>query len=689
MDLKGKFFGKKTLVIGGLGFIGSNLAYKLVELGARVTIVDACLEGTGFNEHNIEEIKDKVELFKKDIGEKGFAEEVVKDKDFIFNLAGQTGHSLSMQNPELDLDANCKSILNLLESCRKFNPGVKIINASTRQIYGNQILLPIREDAEKKFPDINAVHNIARENYFQLYNRVYGFAACSLRLTNTFGAGQSLNKYQGFIARFVRELITKGEIDLPVDFKTKRDINYVDDVVEAFLMAVGSSEIYNLGSNDVLSIEDFAKLMIEINGDGKLRYREGEQSGISVKDSYLDFSKIKNELGWNPETNLREAIKKTLDFYKLNRENYMKGVNFVGLKKEYEDIKEEIDEAINLVIKNAKFILGQEVEKFEKNFAEFCGCGFCSGVGNGTQAIELALKALGIGEGDEVITVDNTSPFTILGILNTNARVRFVDCKEDYLINPDKIESAITEKIKAIIPVHLYGKACDMDRILEIARKYNLYVVEDCAQANGALYKGKKVGSFGDLACFSFYETKNIGAYGDSGAVVTNNRELDEKIKILRNGGQKIKDYISYIGINSRMDEIQASILNAKLKYLSRWNFKRREIARRYNELLMGINEVICPEFDETSAYHLYVIRAKKRDELREYLKEKGIVSLVHYPIPNHLQEAFRFLWYKEGDFPITERLCKEILSLPVFPQMADEEIKEVCENIKNFYENK
>jgi len=362
-------------------------------------------------------------------------------------------------------------------------------------------------------------------------------------------------------------------------------------------------------------------------------------------------------------------------------------IPFGDLKRQYLSIKEEINNAIKEVLEKGWYVLGQELENFENKFAEYCGKKFCCGVGNGTQALELALKGSDLGPGDEVITVPNTSPFTVIAILNCGAKPVFIDCKEDYLIDVDKIESVITKKTKAIVPVHLYGQVCEMDIILDIAKRHNLYIIEDCCQAHGARYKGKIV-PIGDIGCFSFYPSKNLGAFGDGGAIVSNNEKFIEKMRILRNGGQKIRDKVQFIGINSRLDEIQATILNAKLKYLEKWNRRRREIARLYNSLLKGVVRIPEEEHENRHVYHLYVIRTEKRDLLMNYLRDKNIDTGIHYPIALHLQEAYRFLGYKKGDFPNTEKYSREILSLPCFPELKDEEIEEVGKKIREFFED-
>jgi dTDP-4-amino-4,6-dideoxygalactose transaminase len=366
-------------------------------------------------------------------------------------------------------------------------------------------------------------------------------------------------------------------------------------------------------------------------------------------------------------------------------------VNLVDLKVQYETIKEEIDRAVMTVMENANFILGKQVDEFECKFAEFCGTRYSVGVGSGTDAIFLSLRALGIGEGDEVITTTNTFVATVLGISKAGAKPVLVDIEPDnYNIDPSKIKDAVTSKTRAIIPVHLYGKMSDMDSITTIAKKYNLKVVEDACQAHGASYNSKRAGSIGTLSCFSFYPAKNLGAYGDGGMIVMNDEHLYSKLKMLRDYGQSKKYYHDFEGYNSRLDTIQAAVLLVKLGYLDDWNEKRRKCARLYNELLANVDVVIPIEEEEFKhVYHLYVIRTVKRDEMINFLKSRDIYCGIHYPIPIHLQKAYKNLGYKNGDFPITEKYASQILSLPMFPELTEEQIYYVVDNIKEFLNKK
>ena len=364
-------------------------------------------------------------------------------------------------------------------------------------------------------------------------------------------------------------------------------------------------------------------------------------------------------------------------------------IQFVDLKAQYYSVKEEILETINNVIENSAFIGGNVVKKFESEFAEFCNAKYCIGVGNGTDALFIALKMLGIGPDDEVITSANSFIATSEAISHTGAKVVFCDVSEiTRNIDTDLIKDKITSKTKAIVPVHIYGQPADMDRIVETANKNDLFIVEDCAQAHGAKYKGKRVGTFGDIGCFSFYPGKNLGAYGDGGAIITDNKELEEKIRMYANHGSSKKYNHEFEGVNSRLDGLQAAILSVKLKYLEEWNSKRNANARIYNKKLIGIKDITTPAIsdDRDHVFHLYVIRSNKRDNLKEFLIDNDISCGVHYPIalPNLI--AYSYLKHKPEDFPVSSKLQGEILSLPMFPELTVEQIEYVVNTIEKFF---
>lgn len=362
-------------------------------------------------------------------------------------------------------------------------------------------------------------------------------------------------------------------------------------------------------------------------------------------------------------------------------------IPLVDLRAQYESIREEIDAAIRRVLESSAFILGKEVEAFEEAFARYCNTRYAVGVNTGTSALYLALLALGVGPGDEVITVSYTFVATVEAILWTGARPIFVDIDErTYTMNPAEVEAAVTSKTKVILPVHLYGHPADLDPILEIAKKRNLRVVEDACQAHGALYKGRRIGGGGDAACFSFYPGKNLGAYGEGGAVTTDDSELATRVQKLRNHGGLEKYVHEIVGWNARLEGIQGAILRTKLPYLERWNELRRRHAARYSFLLKGLGLGLPEEAPwAKSVYHLYVIRAPQRDALNAFLNGHGIGSLIHYPQPNHQLDCFKGLGCRPGSLPVSERVSREVLSLPLYPELTDEQIQTVVRAVRSF----
>jgi dTDP-4-amino-4,6-dideoxygalactose transaminase len=360
------------------------------------------------------------------------------------------------------------------------------------------------------------------------------------------------------------------------------------------------------------------------------------------------------------------------------------------LKRQYRNLSSELLPILEEVMAKGQFILGENVELLEKELADYCGTKYAVGVASGTDALLLSLEALGIGEGDEVITTPFTFFATSEVISLLKAKPVFVDIdSKTFNIDPDKIEDAITTKTKAVIPVHLFGQMAEMDDIEYLAEKYDLYIIEDACQAIGAEYKGRRAGSIGDTGCFSFFPTKNLGAFGDGGLITTNDEKLYEKIKLLRVHGSRKKYYHELIGHNSRLDEIQAAILRVKLKYLDDWIERRIEIAKIYSEGLKDL-DVIVPEVKPylRHVYHQYVIRTKHRDELQEYLSNKGIGTAIYYPLPLHLQECYKDLGYREGDLPEAEKASKEVIALPMWPELTNEEVNYIVESIREFFLN-
>lgn len=362
-------------------------------------------------------------------------------------------------------------------------------------------------------------------------------------------------------------------------------------------------------------------------------------------------------------------------------------VPFVDLRAQYRVIADEVKPRVETVMANADFILGQDVASFEEEFAAYCGVSYGIGLDSGTSALELSLRACDVGEGDEVITAANTFFATAAAITYVGAKPILVDINPlTYNIDVSRIEEVLNERTRAIIPVHLCGQPADMAPIMELAERKGLWVIEDACQAHGARYRSRRVGSVGHVACFSFYPAKNLGGYGDGGMVVTNDEKIAERICMLRDYGQREKYRHLIVGYNRRLDTLQAAVLRVKLRHLDEWNEARRRHAHLYDRLLKdtSVTPSFNPEYSE-HVYHLYVVQSERRDELREWLGSKGIATGIHYPIPIHLQSAYAHLGHSEGDFPITEAYARRTLSLPMFPELAKEQIEYVAEAIHQF----
>lgn len=364
-------------------------------------------------------------------------------------------------------------------------------------------------------------------------------------------------------------------------------------------------------------------------------------------------------------------------------------IPLVDLKTQTGSMKEELMERISSVLDSCQYVLGNEVKEFEAEFSKYIGCEYTIGVGSGTDALHLAFRAAGVGPGVEVIVPAHTFIATALGVSMAGGTPVFVDVNEnDFLMDLDQVEKKITPRTKVIAPVHLYGRVIDLDRMRAICEKHKLILIEDAAQAHGAQWKGHRAGTFGRMSCFSFFPGKNLGAFGDGGAVTTNDLGMKEKIEALRNYGSPQKYHHPVFGTNSRLDTIQAAILRVKLRRLDGFNNARRELAAGYNKKLASVGDLILPEIPsgESHVFHLYVIRTKRRDQLLKHLNDKGVGAGIHYPFPCHLQGAYSHLGYKEGSLPVTEKLAKEILSLPVYPEMTMAQQDVVVKTVQEFF---
>ncbi len=364
----------------------------------------------------------------------------------------------------------------------------------------------------------------------------------------------------------------------------------------------------------------------------------------------------------------------------------MTSVPFCSLKYAHDQVKSEVEKAIDGVYKRGQFILGTEVEAFEEEYAAYSGARYGVGVASGLDALTLSLRLLGIGAGDEVVVPAHTYIATWLAISQVGATIVPVDAGQDMLLDLKKVEGAITTHTKAILPVHLYGAVCNMTLLTEMATRHELKIIEDNAQGQGAYWKDSMTGSIGNCNATSFYPTKNLGALGDGGAITTNDKQLYEKALVLRNYGSTDRFINPIQGFNSRLDELQAAILRVKLKKLTKWNEKRKEVAQTYFNEMKGVGDIILPPQTEGSVFHLFVIRTKQREALRSFLFQKGIGTMVHYPVPPHLQGAYTALNFKKGDFPISENLAETVLSLPMWPGLTEEQVAWVVEQVKSFF---
>jgi len=363
-------------------------------------------------------------------------------------------------------------------------------------------------------------------------------------------------------------------------------------------------------------------------------------------------------------------------------------IPYLDLAAQMRPLRAEIEAALAQALDKCTFCLGPDVAAFEAEFAAFCGVKHCVGVNSGTSALHLAMRLLNIGPGDEVITTPYTFVATSWAISYVGAKPVYVDIEDaTFNLNPELVEKAVTSRTRAILPVHLYGQPCALDELLAIANKRGLALVEDAAQAHGALYKGRRVGGLGQIGCFSFYPGKNLGAYGEGGALVTNDGAFAARARALREHGSSVRYYHDEIGYNYRMEGFQGAVLRVKLKHLNRWVEERRRVARRYTELLADTPLKLPVEAQGVqSAWHLYVVRHPRRDELKKHLEEHGIGCALHYPLPLHVQKCYAHLGYKAGDFPVAEKAARECLSLPIYPEMTDEQVKRVAEVIRDFF---
>ena len=685
---RGYYRGRRVMITGGLGFIGSNLARQLVDLGAEVLIVDSLLPDYGGNLFNIEDIAGRVRVNIADVRMQSTMGVLATGQEVIFNLAGQVSHIDSMQDPYTDLEINCRAQLSILEACRTHCPGVRVVFAGTRQVYGRPDYLPVDERHLVRPADINGVNKAAGEYYHLLYNNVFDLRACSLRLTNVYGPRQLIrHNRQGFIGWFIRLALEDKEIQIFGDGSQMRDFVFVDDAADAFLRAGASDacdgDVFNVGGERA---DHPPRSRRAAHRDGGRRPRALRR--LAAREEADRHRQLLFRLDEVParvrvDAGRRSARRAAADARVLPRAHaaLRRGRGVIPfLRLTPGEDEAAVRDAVDRVITRGWFILGPELEAFEREFASACGAADAAGVGTGTDALSIALRALGIGPGDEVITPPLSAAYTALAIMMVGARPVFADIDPDRLtLDPDAAAAAVTPRTAAIMPVHLYGQPADMTAIAAVASRHNLAIVEDCCQAHLATCDGRPVGSFGAAAAYSFYPTKNLGALGDGGAVTTNDARIAAHVKRLRNGGQTDRYRHGEFGVNSRLDEMQAAILRARLQLLPDWTERRRALARTYRTALAGTpGLVVPPERDPGHVYHLFPVRSESRTALQARLQEAGIETLIHYPIPIPRQPAVAS--QDPACCPVADRVCSEIFSLPLYPSLPPDAIGRVAD---------
>ena len=569
---------------------------------------------------------------------------LVQDRDIIFNLAGSVSHEDSMRHPMSDLELNCHAPASLLEVCRHHNPRVQLVYTSTRQVYGQPHRLPV-DESEQLAVDVNGINKIASEQYHLLYHRVHGMWTTILRLTNTYGPRQLIrHARQGFMAWFIHQALLGETIQVYGNGLQLRDITFVDDAVDALLLAASceaaNGEIFNLGGQQT-SLLDAAKLLSALAPPTTFKTVPfpDERQRIDIGSYVADWRKARTMLGGRPALRLNQAyngrltttggLAITMTKSEPTKREYIAVANPA---RSYEALNQEIDAAIAGVFRRGQFVLGEEVAAFEREFANYVSCGFAVGVASGTDALRVALLSLEIGPGDEVITVANAGDPTPIAIWSVGAIPRFVNVDpRTYTMAVEQVEDLLGPQTRALLPVHLYGQPADSEPLRQLASAARIRLIEDACQAHGASYQGQMVGTFGDFGCFSFYPTKNLGAFGDGGMVVTNNEQLATRARMIREYGWQPRGRSLIKGINSRLDELQAAILRVKLPHLHRANARRREIASYYQQHLATISDVVQQDITlpsnvigRESSNHIYVIRTPWRDALRQQLTARG-----------------------------------------------------------------
>jgi dTDP-4-amino-4,6-dideoxygalactose transaminase/nucleoside-diphosphate-sugar epimerase len=678
---------KRVLILGGAGFIGSNLVGKFCKSGMSVTVIDALFENTGASLKNLNNHFDNIEFIQKDVKDIIELSSILEKNDLIIDSMGWTSHNDAVKDPEYDIRLNLLSHLSVIKAlCGQ--KGKTIIYIGSRGQYGNTSSSEIKEDSALLPEDVQGINKLSGESYYRIYSKFYNYNILSLRIPNCFGENQLINGNDiGLIGNFIKDAINNKIIEVYGSHR-KRSVLYVADLVELVYklsdhFSNGFSAI-NINGTTLL-IKDLVRRIINISQSGSFIVKQipNEINKIDMGSALLSEDKLRKILPNINYTNVDLSLENTINYFK-------KKITMIwrcDLVPQYELYKKEIDDAIQRVLYSGRYTLSTEVSEFEKEFASYIGCKYGIGVGNATDGLILTMKALDIGEGDEVITTPFTAIPTVSAIIATGATPVFVDIDPDtYLINIELISNAITKKTKAIIPVHLFGNVVDILKLKDILSE-SIPIIEDASQSHGSKINGIQTGSMGDMGVFSFYPTKNLGAIGDGGMVVTNNEDYNEKLRLLRMYGMTDYNHIKINGINSRLDELQAAILMVKLKHLNEMNDKRNFIASLYRKKLRKDFFIYQKILDNVySNYHQFVSRTLiNRNKIIKYLDLNNIQTNVYYLLPLHLQKANEFLGYKKGDFPIAEKLCDEIIAFTMYPELERNIQTKVIDTINEF----
>lgn len=681
----------KICVTGALGHIGSRLIrnFDIPDLKT-VHLVDNLLTQRYSSLFDLPE-KPKIVFHEVDILSDDM-DYIIKDSDVVVHLAAITDAESSASKKDEVHKVNLKGLENVAKLCAKYKKS--LIFPSTTSVYGSQDNL-VDENCDQLLPQSPyADSKLAGEKLLMKLGETQNLKFVILRLGTIFGFSIGM-RFHTAVNKFIFQAANNKSISVwKTALNQYRPYCDLRDAISAINYVIRNNifdkEIYNIVTKNY-TVKEVVDTISEFVPGVDIEFVD---SRIMNQLSYNVSNKKSITRGFIYKGNLGKSIKESVfSLRNINAEvkkSQHMDIKFLDVGATYHELKPEIDVAVNKVLSNGWYILGESVDKFESEFARYCGTRYCIGVSNGMDALELILRSYQIGEGDEVIVPANTYIATTLAVSLVGATPVLVEpYLETYTIDPTKIEAAITKKTKAIIVVHLYGQCADMNKIKKICKKHNLKLIEDSAQAHGAKYSGKKSGSLGDASAFSFYPGKNLGAYGDGGAITTNDPKVAKSIKILRNYGSEVKYTNIVKGFNKRLDEIQAAILRVKLKYLDKWNKRRTDIANYY---LKNLNPSNNPNFTlpvnlekNSHVWHLFVVRTKNREKFIDYLNTKGIETMIHYPYPYYQMPAYKELNKLKKKFPISNKICKEVVSLPIGPHMTEREIKYVVLTVNSF----